>query len=368
MRPPVIILLVVLSALTAVMPSKAANDTRPAVQQALRALIDTGAVGVQARVHDASGTWTAGTGTAVLGSSRPVPTDGRVRVDGVTVTFTAVVVLQLVQEGRVGLDDPVQRHLPGLLPHGDKITVRMLLQQTSGLHNYEDEVPDRGIEFLRVRFRDHAPRELVALSTAKPLSFDPGSKWEYSSTNFIVAGLLIEELTGHPYRIEVARRILTPLGLDQTVLPGHSPFLPGPHARGYLPVDLGGHRIDVDVTEQNPSFWYAAGEIISTTRDLDNFVRALTAGALISPELFAEMTRTVPADHSEYGLGLLTWQLPCGRVAIGHDGRLPGFRTFMASTLNGDRRVQFSENTRMVEPTPAHWLAEFRVITSALCG
>ncbi|TCO45393.1 D-alanyl-D-alanine carboxypeptidase [Kribbella antiqua] len=251
---------------------------------------------------------------------------GYFRIGSVTKTFVATVVLQLVDEGRLSLDDPIDRHLPGQVPNGENITVRQVLNHQSGIYDYAHDAGYstnrwRGTE----RFRHFEPGELLAVAFSHPPYFSPGQGWHYSNTNYVIAGLLIERLTDHSYGAEIARRILLPLGLSQTSVPGDRPGLPRPHARGYAEVD---GKL-ADATLMNPSLDWAAGEMISTTRDLNQFFDALLGGRLISPAALAEMRGYVPATSLfDYGLGLQRFHLPCGKTVEGHSGELLGYTTY----------------------------------------
>lgn len=306
---------------------------RQVVQRALDAMVRTGAQGVQVRVVDGRREFTARAGTARVDSPRPVPTDGRFRVGSVTKTFVSTVVLQLVGEGRVELDAPVSRYLQGLLPDGDRITVRHVLQHTSGLYNYTAALPLDPDGFEAIRYKTWTPAELVALSTAKPLDFEPGTDWNYSNTNYIVAGMLVERVTGRSYGDEVRDRVLRPLGLRDTVVPGTRTGVPGPHAHGYVRV----RGEVVDITGLNPSVAWAAGEMISTTEDLGRFADALLDGRLLRPEQQRELTGN-PVRN--YALGIEATELPCGTVTWGHGGSIPGYLTLMMST--GDTRTRLT--------------------------
>ncbi|XVV02847.1 serine hydrolase domain-containing protein [Actinosynnema sp. CA-248983] len=306
---------------------------RQVVQAALDKLTTEGGVaGAQVRITDGRRQFTARSGVAEIGKDKPVPLDGRFRIGSITKTFVSTVVLQLVGEGRVALDEPVGTYLPGLVPDG--ITVRHLLQHTSGLHNYTDSLPLDPAGFETIRFKHWEPRELVAIATAKPLDFPPGTSWSYSNTNYVVAGLLIEKITGCPYADAVEKRILRPLGLRSTSVPGDRVGIPGPHAHGYYQVD----GKDVDVTRLNPSVAYAAGEMISTTADLDRFIDALLDGRVLAPAQLAELTKTT-AISTGYGLGLDVSELPCGVTVWGHGGGIPGYSSFLGSTRDTKTRL-----------------------------
>ncbi|WP_158849824.1 serine hydrolase domain-containing protein [Saccharothrix deserti] len=307
---------------------------RQVVQRALDEMARTGAQGVQVRVTDGRHQFTARSGTARVDSPQPVPTDGRFRAGSITKTFVSTVVLQLVGEGKVELDAPVQRYLPGLLPDGDKITVRHVLQHTSGLYNYTSALPLDPAGFETIRYKTWTPAELVALATAKPLYFPPGTDWRYSNTNYVVAGMLVEKVTGRPYEAAVKQRVLRPLGLGATSVPGVRTGIPGPHAHGY-------YRANgqvVDVTEFNPSVAYAAGEMISTTADLDRFVDALLDGRLLRPAQQAELTSVLPNTRG-YALGIEATELPCGVTVWGHGGSTPGYSSLVVSTADTKTRL-----------------------------
>ncbi|MEU4448238.1 serine hydrolase domain-containing protein [Actinosynnema sp. NPDC050801] len=325
---------------------QAGRVDRQVVQRALDDMARTGAQGVQVRVNDGRREITARSGTARVDSPRPVPTDGRFRVGSITKTFVSTVVLQLVGEGKVELDAPVQRYLPGLLPDGDRITVRHLLQHTSGLYNYTSALPLTPDGLLTIRYKAWTPTELVALSTARPLDFQPGTEWRYSNTNYVVAGMLVEKVTGKPYGAAVEQRILRPLGLRSTSVPGTRTEVPGPHAHGYI---RAGGQV-VDITEINPSVAYAAGEMISTTADLDRFADALLDGRLLRPAQQEQLTSVLPITGG-YGLGIEERELPCGVKVWGHSGGIPGYASLMVSTADTKTRLTVSV-TSAPDPGP----------------
>ncbi|MFT7838690.1 serine hydrolase domain-containing protein [Saccharothrix sp. BKS2] len=284
------------------------------------------------RVEDDTGTRAHAAGEARV--------DGHFRIGSVTKTFVATVVLQLVDEGRVRLDDPIARYVDGV-PRGGEITVRQVLSHSSGLYDYAhgegwSTNRWRGAE----RFRHHEPRQLLDEAFRHPSHFDPGTSWRYSNTNYVVAGALVERVTGRPYGVEVTDRIVKPLGLRHTSVPGDRPGLPRPHARGYTEVD---GRL-VDATLMNPSLDWAAGEMISTAGDLNRFLDALLGGRLTSPSALAEMRTTTPTGSIfAYGLGLQRYDLPCGRSVWGHGGELIGYLTYAVRSDDG-RRATLSYN------------------------
>lgn len=315
------------------------------LQAAVDKLVAAGAAGAQFRVAKDGNAFVVHGGVAELGKSDPVPADGKFRVGCITKVFVATVILQLAGENKIALDEPVETYLPGLLPHGDKITVRNLMQHTSGLYNHADAFQRPGERFVRDRFKHYDPEDLVGVANARPLNFEPGTEFEYSNTNYIVLGMLIKQVTGHPYAEEVRRRIIEPLGLRDTSLPGESPQIPAPHAHGYMVID----GESVDATLMNPSEAYSAGELISTTADLDAFLRALIGGQLLRPAEFREMTTALAAEKVKnlpmsagYGLGFMPMQTSCGLKLWGHGGGIPGYATFMGTTLDGTTRIEAS--------------------------
>jgi D-alanyl-D-alanine carboxypeptidase len=327
-----------------------AGQDRPDLQATVQAIVDSGFAGAQLRVHDQRGSWVGSAGVRKLGESTKPPTNGRFRIGSNTKTFVSTVVLQLVGEGRVGLDAPVAGYLPefGL---DRRITVRMLLQHTSGLFDYTGAVlpdgtvvpgiPLGGPEFVDNRFHTYRPEELVRFGLSKPALFAPGTDWGYANINYVLAGLLIEKVAGRPYGDELQRRILRPLGLRDTVVPGTSPDIPGPHAHGYYRYQDAGQWKVVDITRQNPSWASSAGEMISTTKDLHTFFTALNSGKLLPPPLLAEMRK--PHPKGGYGLGLYVQDAgpDCGTVFKGLGG-FHGYGTMMASTPDGSRTFELS--------------------------
>jgi D-alanyl-D-alanine carboxypeptidase len=332
---------------------------RLVVQQGLDEVVEAGVLGVQLRVTHDRAQFTARSGKAELDSDRPVPLNGRFRAGSITKTFVSTVVLQLVGEGEVDLDAPVDRYLPGLLPYKD-ITVRHLLQHTSGLYDHNNALPFDPAGFEQIRYRHWEPRELVALSTGRPLEFPPGTKWAYSNTNYVVAGLLIEKITGRPLERVVEHRVLKPLRLNDTVLPRDDDRIHGPHARGYWAID----GKPVDITRFNPSVFWAEGNLVSTTKDLDTFFAALAGGRLLRPAQQRELTTTTSVSPG-YGLGVSIQVLPCGTTVWGHDGGVPGFGSLVLTTPDTKKRAALSANTSATVGDPSPGLE--KVLGAVFC-
>jgi D-alanyl-D-alanine carboxypeptidase len=346
--PPIICLSVAAMSLALVAaPARAAGPgQRPELQQRLEQVVAAGAPGVVALVNDGSRSgdrhriWTGASGVADLRSGRAMrPHDG-FRAGSLTKTFVATVVLELVAEGKLSLSDTVGRWLPGILPYGDQITVRQLLNHTAGVP--DSFIPKRQLYQEGIRFRSWTPRELVALVADQPQLFPSGSAWSYSNIGYVLAGLVAEAVTGQSLGDEMARRILRPLGLRHTYFPVDFPLLAGPHARGYsLALDDDLNPIEgplLDFTVYNPSAIWAAGNLVSNEQDLARFFRALLGGELLPGALLAEMKRPFPVFPGfGYGLGLFVIDSPCGTV-FGHEGGVPGFGNWMLNSGNGSRQ------------------------------
>ncbi|MFD0414426.1 serine hydrolase domain-containing protein [Streptomyces sp. NPDC127108] len=355
---------------SALAPSAATAATRPdPVRQGLNKLVrDDGVPAALASVKDPAGrtrTYTAGVGDLATGAK--VPRDGQVRVGSNTKAFTAVVVLQLVAEGRLRLDDPVGEHLPGLLRgdgiDGDAIKVRHLLQQTSGLPNYtEYDLP----------LKHYEPKDLVDIALKHKANFAPGAKWQYSNTNYVLAGMIIEKVTHHSYAEELDRRVIKRAGLRHTYFPApRDATIREPHPKGYIQEKPGAPLRDV--TEMDPSWTWAAGQLVSTNSDLNRFYSALLGGRLLKKPQLDQMRTTVKgADKTfgpgaRYGLGLVSKPLPCrpGEVYWGHGGSFPGYETRGGATPDGH-----AANVAMTtQPTDKTTIPHVdKVIEKALCA
>jgi D-alanyl-D-alanine carboxypeptidase len=336
------------------LPDAAAGQDRPELQKAVQEIVDAGFVGVQLRVHDERGEWVGSAGVRKLGETDKPPTNGHFRIGSSTKTFVATLVLQLVAEGKLGLDDPASDHLPevGL---DRRITVRMLLQHTSGVFNHTGDYYDgtfvpgivwSGQEWVDNRFTTYLPQELVALALSKPARFEPGTDWSYSNTNYVLARLLIEKVTGRSFAEELQRLILGPLGMSHTVAPGTGTEIPEPHAHTYYRYTDAGQEKTVDVTRQNPSWISAGGDMISTTQDLHTFFSALMGGKLLPAPLLAEMCTPHPTGipNMDYGLGVFVVTMDGGGTLISHNGAAVGHAALMYSTPDGSKTLTAALN------------------------
>ncbi|MEV7294428.1 serine hydrolase domain-containing protein [Streptomyces microflavus] len=351
----------------ALVPPAASAAGPDAVQQSLNALVrDIGAPAALASVKDREGrarTYTAGVGDLTTGAK--VPRDGQVRIGSNTKTFVAVVVLQLVAERRMSLDAFVDTYLPGLVRgkgiDGRRITVRQLLQHTSGLPEYTSHLGDDA--------RYYAPRELLATALRHPADFDPGKSWKYSNTNYVLAGLIIQKVTARPLADEIDRRVIKRIGLRHTYFPAPGDAsIREPHPHGYYQESA--QTPLRDITEMDPSWGWAAGQMISTNSDLNRFFTALLAGRLIPPAQLAQMRTTVPAEATfgpgaRYGLGLVSRPLPCGGLSWGHGGSFPGYETRGGVTADG-RAANIAVTLQLTGEAPRRSLE--RAVDNALCG
>jgi D-alanyl-D-alanine carboxypeptidase len=322
------------SGLASVRAASAGGDSDRALRAAMLATLDAGATGLIARIDDGDDVTRIGVGAARLDPRRPIRVGDQVRVGSITKTMVATVALQLIGEGRLQLSDTLEQWLPGVVPGADGITIRMLLNHTSGIFNYTDD-PDFIPTALADPHRYWSPDELIAIATSHPPVFAPGAGWSYSNTGYILIGLVLEKVTGTPIQTLLKRRVITPLHLQDTYF-GTSSRFRGPYAHGYIPPSLTGDGY-VDTSGWTVSWAWAAGAVVSNAADLDRFYRGLMSGRLLDRELLAQMTTTVEVGQGfAYGLGIYTLDTPCGQV-WGHDGGIPGYVSFAYTDRSGSR-------------------------------
>ncbi|MFC5660324.1 serine hydrolase domain-containing protein [Streptomyces nogalater] len=289
-------------------------------------------------------------GLADRSAGTPMTPDLRFRAGSLTKTFTATVVLQLVAEHRLRLDDTVQRLLPDQVRPGNAlsdapITVRELLNHTSGLYDY--------IDGLLPHFRtidQYWPRDqLIGVGLGRPRYFPaPGTRFRYSNTNYLLLDLIIERVTDRDLRTNLERRVFAPLGLRDTSYPLAATAIDGAHAHGYTDVSLllpdAPDATRYDVTAFSPSEAGASGALVTTAADIARFYRALLRGRLLPPELLRRMlTDTVPTTGAappavRYGLGVYVYATGCG-LAYGHGGSAPGYLTFALGSRDGHHQL-----------------------------
>ncbi|WP_324614126.1 serine hydrolase domain-containing protein [Streptomyces sp. XY152] len=332
------------------------------MQRDADALRDTGVTGVTVRLETPRGTVTARSGVGDLVTRRPVPRDGYLRLGSTTKTFVATVMLQLVGEKRISLDQTVEQLLPGVVSgagnDGRTITVRNLLQHTSGLSDYiHDVFPDPSARtYFANRWRAYEPEELMGLAMRHEPAFRADAGWAYSNTNYVLAGMIIEKITGRTWEQQVHDRILRPLGLRHTGTPGTRPFLPYPHTANYQQFTVDGPMVDTTIPYR-PFDSGADGSMTGTARDLNRFFGALASGQLLKPAELAALQNTVPVpensghpEDTRDGLGLFFTPLSCGGGYLGHGGSGFGYVIRAAATVDGRRTVTVSAHSRSADP------------------
>ncbi|HDR8183570.1 TPA: beta-lactamase family protein [Bacillus thuringiensis] len=339
---------------------------RNSVKQAMRDTLHLGFPGILVKTYEGGKTWGYAAGVADLSTKKPMKTDFRFRIASVTKTFTATVVLQLAGENRLNLDDSIEKWLPGVIQgngyDAKQITIRQILNHTSGIAEYSRT---KEADFFKHRNKSFTAEDLVKLGLSLPPDFAPGKGWSYSNTGYVLLGILIEKVTGNSYAEEIENRIIEPLELSNTFLPGNSSVIPGTnHARGYFQPD-GASELK-DITYYNPSIGSSAGDMISTADDLNKFFSYLLSGKLLKEQQLKQMLTTVPTGSAEivgYGLGIYETRLPNGVSIWGHSGGIPGFGTFAGGTLGGKHTLAVNLNSLRKADNPDPFknilLAEF---------
>ncbi|MCX5152350.1 beta-lactamase family protein [Streptomyces sp. NBC_00320] len=308
-------------------PSPAADTPFPQLTPAVAAQLDAAIRQVmrQTKVPGVTvGLWAPGKGSYVKtfgvadkATGAPMTTGLHVRIGSETKTFTVTALLQLVDRHKVGLDDPIGTYVPGV-PNGNRITLRELAGMRSGLFNYTlDENFNKKLEADPER--SFTTRQLLGYAFEHPVQFAPGAKFDYSNTNLILLGLVVEKVTGRPLHEVITKDVLAPAGLRRTVFPT-SAAMPVPYAHGYTDQTASG-KIE-DATGWNPSWAWAAGEMVSDLEDLRSWARTLATGRLLTPATQAERLKTTPMnlEGDGYGLGIFNVQ-----GWIGHNGSIPGY-------------------------------------------
>jgi D-alanyl-D-alanine carboxypeptidase len=329
----------VAAALLASPPTHDDGDLRALVQR----VSEAGAPGVLLLVRERGASRTTVSGVADRERGRPIRAGDRFRVGSVTKTFVAVLVLQLVAEGRVALDDTVEDWLPGVVPGGSAITVRQLLAHTSGLYDYVED-PRVFAPYAQDPAHAWSPQELVDIAVEHPAAFPPGERYEYSSTNYLLLGLIVESATGRSLAGELRTRIFAPVGLTRTSFSPRyvrGPYVHGHRAPSHQGVVTGPPR---DTSREAATWTWAAGAIVSTAEDLRRFFAALLGGRLLPARLLDEMETLGPAGRLRYGLGLAAFTTPCGD-AWGHTGNAQGTVTVAWNRRDASRQVVLVVNT-----------------------
>ena len=318
-------------------PSKGEAES---LKSRAQGLVDAGYPAALAAVTDSKGE-SAGVavGKGSLEAGQAPPLDGEVRIGSNTKTFVAVVVMQMVQEGKVGLDEPIETYLPGLIKgegiDASRITVRQLLQHTSGLPEHTDYYFSSNAAALE-NIQHYIPaRDLLDVALSKPAAFEPGTQWSYSNTNYIVLGMLIERVSQRPVGEQIDQRIIKRLGLSHTYFPGNGEKkIRGSHPQGY---HINGEGKLEDITEMDASLPWAAGAMVSTPSELNTFFQAVFDGRLLTQASIDEMKKGVDTGSGGmvYGLGLFGTPLSCGGTSWGHGGGIFGYETHNAVGPDG---------------------------------
>jgi D-alanyl-D-alanine carboxypeptidase len=345
---------VILSTLLAACSDAADSDSsRPALDDAaiaeLQALadkaIESGIPGVALAIQAGSQTVKIARGVEDLTTGAPMTADHHFRMGSVAKSFLASIVLQLVDEGKVRLTDTVESQLPGLITSNRDATIEQVLRLQSGIFDHASD-PRYLAPYLEGNFgHAYTPKELVALSNDHPAVFAPGARFDYSNTNYVVIGLLIEKLTGMSLAEAVAERITRPLGMTETTMPLGSE-MQAPAARGYL---VGTGEPPIDVTGISASSAYGHGNVVATPADMSTFYGALVAGKVVRSAYLEAMFTPDPRIETRYGIGVWTNDsiMPCGEW-IGHDAASPGFDS--SSQARRDGRRQFNVSITSLTP------------------
>jgi len=341
------------------------------LQNPLDHVVAAGAPGAVVLVRDGDRTTRLSSGLGNLAPQTPMHVADRSRIGGVTKSFTATVVLQLVGERKLKLGDTVEDWLPGVISNGDAISIRQLLNHTSGIYDYAGD-PAVLAPYMQGDLT-YVFDPLIGVKIAAdhgPL-FAPGSQLSYSNTNYILLSMIVRAATGNTIASELQSRLFEPLGLRHTSFPTLSE-IHGWHTHGYLPLEDGPY----DVTAWSPSGFGAAGAILTNADDLARFYRALLRGRLIPARLLKAMQTIDPVATGGlpdsgilgggWGLGLLREQFPCG-TAWGHDAENPGYMTAAWSRGDGARQVVVVVNSNFDHDAPVS-RAMRNVLVTAYCG
>ncbi|MGQ4429515.1 serine hydrolase domain-containing protein [Streptomyces sp. SAS_260] len=343
-----------------------AGPDAEALRAALAGLPDADATAALVRVGGTDGAWRGSAGVHDLESGAAADPDARFRAGSTTKVVTAATVLRLAAQGKVDLDTPVQHYLPGLLTKAfEPISVRQLLNHTSGIQA-GDGFGDAFEDQYAHRFDTLTPRQVVASAVAKGPEFGPGERQDYLNVNYTILGLLIEKVTGHSYASEATRLVLRPAGMRDTYFPGTDPHIRGPHNHGYQLVrQADGSTQFVDVTDWNQADRWAAGDMISTTADLERLITSLFRGRIVPGPQLREMF-TVPAgiEGAGYSAGLQRFEYG-GKVYWLKSGARYGYSAVVLATRDLSRTLVYSVNSTDAKGESMNAVAE-RIALAAL--
>ncbi|MER6208161.1 serine hydrolase domain-containing protein [Streptomyces sp. NPDC001642] len=343
-----------------------AGPDAEALRAALAGLPNADATAALVRVGGTDGAWRGSAGVHDLESGAAADPDARFRAGSTTKVVTAATVLRLAAQGKVDLDAPVQHYLPGLLTKAfEPVSVRQLLNHTSGIQA-GDGFGDAFEDQYAHRFDTLTPRQVVASAVAKGPEFGPGEQQDYLNVNYTILGLLIEKVTGHSYASEATRLVLRPAGMRDTYFPGTDPRIRGPHNHGYQLVrQADGSTRFVDVTDWNQADRWAAGDMISTTADLERLITSLFRGRIVPAPQLREMF-TVPAgiEGASYSAGLQRFEYG-GEVYWLKSGARYGYSAVVVATRNLSRTLVYSVNSTDAKGESMNAVAE-RIALAAL--
>ncbi len=306
------------------------------------AFTQAAAPGAIVGVRTPAGTWTGTYGVADAATGAPMTADAHTRVGSVTKIFTVTLVMQLAEQGALSLDDPIGKYVTGI-PNGNRVTLRQLADMTSGVGSYTFNTAFMNTFFAQPD-KTFTPAQLVAAGVQMSPTFAPGAGFEYSNTNTVLLGLVVEKITGQPVGDLYREKIFTPLGLTNTVWPGDSPAMPAPYAQGYtLQGDTATPANPSNATNWNPSWGYTAGELISNVTDMLTFARAVGTGQGLLGSTSQTERLTSFADATGYGIGMT-----CSNGWVGHTGTLPGYTTTVFYNTATDTSVAVLANSDIV--------------------
>jgi D-alanyl-D-alanine carboxypeptidase len=289
--------------------------------------------GAAVAIISPKGNWFGASGVADLATGRVLQPSDRFQIGSITKTFVATTTLQLVEEGILNLEDKLTDRLPTSvtewIPNANQITLRQLLNHTSGVPDYTDVLFRWAAVNPGVFFNNWQPEELVYFIDGLEPSFQPGDSWQYSNTNYVLLGMVVETATNNNIAKEIRDRILEPLALSNTFF-AEEEAIPGGYVRGYWDFDQDGTLNDISVA--NLSWAWATGAMVSNTSDLATFIHALIGGKLLEPDTLQQMLTTISpinsVNYSAYGLGIGTMQSP-NRFWYIHRGQTLGYRSNM---------------------------------------
>ncbi|MGK5638761.1 serine hydrolase domain-containing protein [Streptomyces sp. URMC 126] len=332
-------------------PRTAVEPDTAGVRAALERTVRAGAPGAFAVVRDHGGT--GGDRSVAVGKANldgtPMNAAWRFRAGSNTKMFTSVLLMRLVEQGRVDLDGRMRDYLPaGTLPEGWNMTVRQVMQHRAGIYDHTNDLLEQAGEETtsafekRIRDTVYRPADLVAMSVRHGVQYPPGTRYAYTNTGYVLLGMAVEHLTGRPYGEVLREQVIEPLGLRQTSFVVPDKRIEGPHVTGYLTNDDRSRPL-LDSTEQNGSWVWSAGAVLSSADDMDRFLSTVLAGdsgGLVSDASVRLMTSALPTTTAGtgYGLGLREIALSCGKV-YGHGGIVQGYQTQSFATRDGRRTV-----------------------------